>query len=752
MMAAENAEASATALRAQVRAEQVRGLYARAAMPLLTNVVNSSLLAYIFYEPELSARIFGWLAGYYVLTAARLLAIRAYRRAAPAGADAARWGWLFAASVLVSGMLWGSTAFLFYRPGDVVGQAVILLVLGGMTAGAAGSTATFFPAFVAFAAPAIAPFTVRLFLEPDRLHLALGVMVGLFAVAMAQVARTGEQRLTEAAELRFKNAALANDVMRAGERLAAVNDELEGRVTERTAELVGAVEQHERVEEALRRQKEVLEKIFDHSPVMLVMYDATGRVELVNREFERRLGWTREDLEAHPEGLELHEGAAQRLSLRAYATSGDTSLRDFTSLAKDGRRLHVSWASVRLSDGVVIAIGQDVTEQRKARDAVAVSERMASVGTLAAGVAHEINNPLAFVLSNLDFSHGSVRAALEEDPAMPLDQRERLRKTLDALSDAQVGAIRVRNIVRDLNTFSRGAEEVGGAVDLIDVLETSIRMAVNEIRHRARIVRRFEAVPLVGGQGGKLGQVFLNLLLNAAHAIPEGNASKNEVAVAARTDGSGRAVVEVRDTGVGIPAEVLPRILDPFFTTKRVGSGMGLGLSICHGIVSSLGGKMEVESKVGVGSVFRVLLPPGKQERRDAAKPPTPPPTVRRRVLVIDDEPLFGSTVARMIEAEHDVTVETTAQGALARLAAGEAFDVILCDLMMPDVSGMEFYERLMRNAPGVAKRIIFTTGGAFTDAARTFLDRVPNARLAKPFTRRELAVVLESVSRDGPS
>jgi PAS domain S-box-containing protein len=745
-MSPERAESSGEALQAQVLAEQVRGLYVRAALPFATNVVNSSVLAYVVYAPGAELRIGAWLAGFFVLTAVRAASVAAYRRAAPAGADSQKWGWYFTAGSGASGILWGSSALVLYPPGGVVMQAVILLVLGGMTAGAAASTATFFPAFVAFVVPAITPIAARLLLEGDRVHVALGGMAAVFALAMSQIARTGERRLTDGATLRFENAALANDLVRAQQRLTSANDDLERRVVKRTAELRGAVQQHERDEDALRRQAEVLQKIFDHSPVMLALFDGNGRVELVNRELEERLGWTLDDLEQNPDAAQLYVDATERVSLADHAARGGGGWRDFTCISKDGRRLDVSWACVHLSDGVVIAIGQDITEQRKARDVLAVSERMASIGTLAAGVAHEINNPLAFVLSNLEFSQNNIKAMIDEGTEIPHEHRVRLRKTFESLSDAHFGAGRVRNIVRDLNTFSRGTDELGGPVDLVEVLETSIRMADNEIKHRARVVRRFDPVPHVSGQGGRLGQVFLNLLLNAAQAIPEGNASGNEVTVVTRTDARGRAVVEVRDTGAGIAPDVLPRILDPFFTTKSVGKGMGLGLSICHGIVASMGGEIEVESTVGAGSTFRVLLPASAPERRSGKQIAAAPAVAPGRMLVVDDEPMFGWTMARMIDGSHEVVVETAARSALSRIASGETFDVVLCDLMMPDMTGIEFFEALTRNGSHLAGRIVFTTGGAFTPAARSFLERVSNVRLAKPFTKRELEAAIASV------
>ncbi len=302
----------------------------------------------------------------------------------------------------------------------------------------------------------------------------------------------------------------------------------------------------------------------------------------------------------------------------------------------------------------------------------------------------------------------------------------------------------------DLNTFSRKANDRVESVDLVSVLETAIRMAANELRHRARVERELAAVPHVDGHPGKVAQLLLNLLVNAAQSIPEGHASQNEVRMVSRTDAQGRAVVEIRDTGAGIAPDVLPRILDPFFTTKPVGKGTGLGLSICHGIVSSMGGELQVESAVGKGSVFRVILPRGSAAAAVASSAAPAAAAGRAKILVVDDEPMFGRGVERSLVEEHDVVIETFAIEALARLKAGERFDVILCDMMMPDCSGMEFYGKLRAVDPTLLSRVVFTTGGAFTGAARDFLESVPNPRVLKPFTRGELEAAIDEVLRGG--
>ena len=281
----------------------------------------------------------------------------------------------------------------------------------------------------------------------------------------------------------------------------------------------------------------------------------------------------------------------------------------------------------------------------------------------------------------------------------------------------------MRLIVRDLKIFSRSDEDKTGAVDVRRVIESSLRMAWNEIRHRARLVKDYGDVPPVEGNEGRLGQVFLNLIVNAAQAMPEGRADKNEIRVITKQDDHGRVVVEVRDTGSGIPESVISRIFDPFFTTKPIGVGTGLGLAICHRIVTALGGELTVESQVGKGSVFRTILPVAKGDAAEVSHQPAALVVGRRgRILVVDDEPMLGTAVRRMLSAEHEVLAVTSARDAIERVFKGERFDIILCDLMMPEVTGMDLHAELVRFAPEQAEKMVFMTGGAFTSRSSRVL------------------------------
>lgn len=380
---------------------------------------------------------------------------------------------------------------------------------------------------------------------------------------------------------------------------------------------------------------------------------------------------------------------------------------------------------------------------------------MASMGMLAAAVVHELNNPLGVAMANLGFALEELVAleaqlvAGEAEGAMELAARLARARAhtatiADALREARLGGDRARLVVRDLRTFSRADDERRDVVDVRRVLESSINLAYCEIRERARLVKDYGPIPSVRGSESRLGQVFLNLLLNAAQAIRVGDVERQCIRVVTRTDELGRCVVEVSDTGDGIAPENLAHVFEPFFTTKQRTS-TGLGLSICQNVVAALGGDIAVESGAGRGSTFRVSLPPAAAQTALApdAKPPEVQPPQRGRILVIDDEPMMARAVQRLLDGEHDVLVTSDPLGAVEQVRAGARFDAILCDLMMPTMSGMEVYEAIAGVEAEQARRMVFMTGGAFTPRAVRFLETVANPRIEKPLEHNALRAVL---------
>jgi signal transduction histidine kinase len=384
-----------------------------------------------------------------------------------------------------------------------------------------------------------------------------------------------------------------------------------------------------------------------------------------------------------------------------------------------------------VAERAIADLARREAERHDMESRLAFADRMASVGTLTAGVAHELNNPLMYVLSNLHLTREELDSAAEADWI------DRARQQVD---EAIQGATRMQHIVRDLKRFSRADDEQRDNVNLRSVLESSINMCWNEIRHRATLERDFRPAPAVEANESRLGQVFLNLLINAVQAMPDRPASANRIGLRIFTDDAGWAVVEVTDNGSGIDPERLGRVFDPFFTTKGVAEGTGLGLSICRNIVRHAGGTIDVRSLPGEGSTFVVRLP--ASTRASAAQatqaPPAATAATRARVIVVDDEPLVGRSIRRALRG-HDVQVFASGTDALARLSEDDPFDVCFCDLMMPEMSGMEVYRRVTERWPERAARFVFMTGGAFTAKARDFLADTPVPCLEKPFELRQI-------------
>jgi PAS domain S-box-containing protein len=511
-----------------------------------------------------------------------------------------------------------------------------------------------------------------------------------------------------------------------------------------------------RLEEQVRELRAALEDADE----AICRVDNDGRVVSVNKAFSRLTGY--EPGEIVGRSWETTVSTADRALIRGdLQTAVEKVEREVHGARKDGTPFDMQLAVVPVIDIQGSRPGpkghyfymRDLTDRRRMENQLIFAGRMAAVGTLAAGVAHEINNPLAYIVANIDFVRQQVTtfgSRVNRLSGMNGDMGHALDEAGEALAEARQGAERVRNIVRDLRVFARGDEDQSGPVALRRVLDSSINIAWNEIRHRARLVKDYGDTPMVESNESRLGQVFLNLLLNAAHAIPEGGTERNEIRVSTRTDGRGYAVVEVRDTGTGIPPEIRDRIFDPFFTTKPAGEGTGLGLWICSGILSALGGEITVDSDKGKGSVFRVVLPPVSIETQapGPARPPVDVGAPGGRLLIVDDEPMILGALRRSFSADYHVTCVGDGRRALERIRAGERYDVILCDLMMPEITGMDLYAEITRLAPDQRERIIFVTGGAFTPRAREFLESIPNARVEKPIDFQNLKLLLRNLRR----
>ncbi|HSN28731.1 MAG TPA: PAS domain S-box protein, partial [Kofleriaceae bacterium] len=495
-------------------------------------------------------------------------------------------------------------------------------------------------------------------------------------------------------------------------------------------------------QEALRRSEASFRALFERSPIPTFVH-REGTCVYANEAAAAMLGY---DMSAQMAGRSMLEFVHPdehdwvRSRQRTVAEHGQNERAESRMVRVDGTTVIIEANAVRVDfDGAPcnVVFVQDVSERRQMFMRAAVADRMVTAGMLAAGVAHEVNNPLAYVASNLEILAHDLPALLSGAPTRVA--KEELTTLVD---EARDGVERVSAIVRELRALARRDDEVPGPVDIVAVLASAIKVASAEIRHRAQVVERHAPdLPHVQGHASRLAQVFINLLVNAAQAMAPGGAGE-EIRVRTSLHGE-RVVVEIEDTGIGIPASILHRIFDPFFTTKT-GVGLGLGLAISHQIVAAMNGEITVASTPGVGTTFRIALPASAhRSRRTAPMVAQSGPAPGGRILLVDDEPSICRVIALLLSDDHEVVTVTRAREALDKIAAGEQFDVILCDLMMPEVTGIEMYDMM---CPEDRARIVFMTGGAFTAQARDFLATTKQPRLQKPFTEKDVRAAIERV------
>ncbi|MFT3922092.1 MAG: response regulator [Myxococcales bacterium] len=397
----------------------------------------------------------------------------------------------------------------------------------------------------------------------------------------------------------------------------------------------------------------------------------------------------------------------------------------------------------------------EIAERRRAEAQLVMASRMSSVGVVAAGVAHEINNPLTYLIGNLEL----LCSRLDSSPASaPLD-RARLARMAE---QAREGAERVRIIVRDLKTFSRPDSEELERVNLGEVIDSVLRLAGHELKHRASVTRDQAAVPPVLGNAGRLSQVLLNVVANAAQAMDQGTPATNNLHIASRVTPDGRMVeVRLKDNGIGMDPHSLAHAFDLFYTTKagkfgRTG-GTGLGLSLCRKIVEGFGGSISLQSEPNKGTEVSIFLPVFGRESgllpgpglvgHSASVTSIAPHSAARRLLVIDDEAEIGTLVAALLNDTFEVRVVHDAQEALHILRSGEQLQVVLCDLMMSGYTGMDLFDIVEHELPQYRERFVFMTGGACTSRARTFASEHAERVLEKPFSLEQLKHALDRAS-----
>jgi|GEM_PF-1010111 len=562
-----------------------------------------------------------------------------------------------------------------------------------------------------------------------------------------------------------------------------------------TEALVRDITDRKLAEEKLRLSEEQHRQLVQNLHAGVVVHGPDTRILLANEQACRLLGLSEEEIrgKAAVDPVWAFFGPDEMpLPLEEYPVNqvlaSRSPVRDLVGAVRRPGTEDLVWLLVNAFPELgprgelrqVVVTFVDITERRHAEEErrklhenLAQSDRLASMGMMAAGLAHEINNPLAYSLYNLESLCEDLPRCVRQLAFVQQTLADRLGESglrqalgghtealeasvwLDVearFSDALEGTRRIKDIARRLGTFSRVEKDQVARVELLHPIDSAIGIASNEIKYRATVVREIGPTASVMGSEGRLSQVFLNLLLNAAQSIEEGAPGRNTIRV--RTWQEGPTVfAEVQDTGSGIPPENLERIFDPFFTTKPVGVGSGLGLSIVRTILAGYHGTIEAESELGRGTRFLIRLPaaPAEATREPAhVDAEIGVTTSRGRLLVIDDDAGVRKALRRILDGHELIEAESGRQ-ACELLATDQSFDVILCDIGMPNMSGIDVHSWLLELHPRLAQRVVFLTGGAFTPRATAYLEKIQNPQVEKPFDTANLEkLVTDYVRRRG--
>lgn len=422
---------------------------------------------------------------------------------------------------------------------------------------------------------------------------------------------------------------------------------------------------------------------------------------------------------------------------------------DEATLQRKGERsilIEMSAKTITIDDKKFILVSmKDITSRKQLTRQHILQDRLKAISTLAAGISHEINNPAAYIYTNLYFvldELNKLKSAITD-----LDTLEKITLIEAALSQSLNGVERIHKIINSLKGFTYINDQENKMLNLNEIIEASIGVIGYEISERATLEKKYEVEnPQLAGNPGKLQQMFTHILLNALQSIPPGHPGKNKIEIKTqqRMDG---ILINITDTGKGIAVGSLPEIFDLFYTTKPTGAGYGLGLSICYDIVRAHQGDINVTSTPEEGTQVSIFLPYRELEPITDSRP-SPPQRVEKklRILIVDDEVYLLDSLKRILESEFEITTCSSALKAYESIRKNpRQFDVILTDLIMPEMSGMDLYTKIASQYPELKPSFIFMTGGIFNEKVQHFLQDVSNRCIDKPFRMDELRDLLFS-------
>ncbi|MFZ5758119.1 MAG: PAS domain S-box protein [Thermodesulfobacteriota bacterium] len=747
--------------------DQVRHLYANQNISLVANLVNSLIIVLLFRSLVSLVTLLAWFAAVFIINLARLALARRYFADQSGEQRADRWALRNIIGLVLSGLVWGSAGLLFFPPQSIPHQCFLAFTLGGMVAGAAGSTATVRHVFPLYLGATLLPITVKFLLAGSAVQTAMAVMLLIFSVFCLILSTRVRAIISESLLTAYAKEEEVRERGKAEEQLRNQQERLENIVAERTEELTRQnkalaeeIARRLETEQALRQERDKLESLtrtlamsekkfrtlFDSVHDAILIKDLGGRLIEANRAACDRLGYSRQELLAlPPDSFIAPPYNGQTGQRRQQVQEYGEVIFESAHLAKDGTVIPVELSIKKIvydEQPATLGVARDISERKKREADNLRTQKLESLGVLAGGIAHDFNNLLTAILGNISLA----RLTVEPDSTIG-----------GTLAGTEKAALRARTLTQQLLTFSRGGAPIKESSSLRDMIRESADFAVRG----SQAVCRYDLPDhlwLVDADRGQLSQVFQNLALNAAQAMPGGGEilisgrnieiSPNEIPSLA----PGRYLqISLQDKGVGIAEDDLGKIFDPYFSTRENGSG--LGLAVAHSIIKNHGGHITVASGLGKGTTFAIYLPAGQSDQQQEMQPENRLPAGKGRVLVMDDDEMIQEVASHMLRSlGYEIGQARDGAEAIIRYVEaqeqGTPYDVVIMDLTVPGgMGGEETIARLRTIDPAV--RAVVASGYATNAVMANHEEYGFQGVVPKPFTVQDLARVLSEVLED---
>lgn len=719
----------------QLYAHLVKQLYDLLPIGLSATVLNAAILVLVHWKVLPHAPLLVWFAAMISIVVLQSALLLAYRHNTLIFHSPSAWGNLFIGAGALNGLGWGSlTLFLFPRD-SLVHQVFLAFLQGGMLAGAAGAFPALLEAYLAFSAPAFLPTIFTFFIIGDEMHLAMGSLLVIFAGCMTVCARRVNMTTLSSFRKGLENLDLVSDLTESNERLERTNVQLQHEISERR-----------KAEEALRKSESTYRAIFEHTGAATIILEEDETISLVNSQCEKFSGYSRSEVEGRmklrqfiaddedaPRLIEYHH--QRRVDGGVAPTRYEFRFRDKSGTVRD------TMVTVGMIPGTKRSVASlvDITDKKKMEEEYLKVEKLESLGILAGGIAHDFNNILTAIMGNISlakvFAQDKVRSRLEE---------------------AEKASAKARDLTQQLLSFAKAGTPVKKTLSLSELIKESTAFALSGSNVRCQF-----SIPdglwLVDVDEGQISRVLTNLVINAAQAMPQGGT----IQVSAENMTSwaqapprlplepGKYVrIAVRDEGAGIPVEHLPKIFDPYFSTKEKGSG--LGLATAFSIINNHGGYITVDSKQGDGSTFHFYLPTSRQQVAEISEMKKRPQIGRGRILVMEDGDEVRRILGEMLE-HLGYDVDSVLNGAeLIRKYqqsrdAGRRYDLVIMDLTIPGgMGGKETIKQLLELDPRA--RAIVSSGYSNDPVMADFAHYGFAGFISKPYKIEELSELLKKV------